>query len=134
MATESDVAALFERAEDIILGRYSQRFRNARISHRFDADDLVQLTFQRALRYASECNGDVLHWILKIAANCARTEIRAHRKVKRRSVCSEMSLSQERDGESVTIDLDGDEVDPLDAEIQREKSRHVHACLNRLTP
>lgn len=114
-------------AGPIIRKRYQQRLRS--IQHRFDVDDLVQVTSMKASRKYDTCRGqsiaDVRNWILKIAHNSCRSAIVTHKKTAKRSTEAESAEVCEQPGPA--------EERP-DTLVTREQMKQVLSCLDRLSP
>jgi len=134
MSSQVDLVEVLIEAEPLIKDRYTRMLSS--ISHRFDTDDLYQVTCQRAYRSIARCQGqtpsEVKNWVMKIAANACRTAITAHKVSKIRATRLEkISVG--------VVDSDADSsIDPADATdmnanaVIREECRHMIACIDRL--
>lgn len=133
MSNHEELVAVLVKAERLIKDRYSRMLSS--ISHRFDTDDLYQVTCVRAVRSHSRCKGttssEVLNWVMKIAANQARTAITAHKVSAIRRVGSEkIAIGKVADDENGLDPQDShDAAALLDV---RAKCEHMLAVLERL--
>lgn len=134
MATEKDISEAFSVAEPVIQERYHRLFSRNRMSHRYDTDDLVQQTFYRACLARHQCQGQtvgaVVNWILKIAANTAKTAITHNKKTKRRSLSRERQLVVSRSDER-PMDFGFEDVGERSV-MNRAEVERLLVCLDRL--
>lgn len=134
MTDQVDMVAVMVAAEPVIKQRYERMLSS--ISHRFDTDDLYQVTCQRAYRSVSRCQGttpaEVHNWLMKIAANACRTAITAHRTSKVRSTKVEKISIGAANSEGTSLDPSDEGVGLSATAAIKEQCQHMLACIDRL--
>lgn len=134
MSDHVDLVAVMVAAEPVIKQRYERMLSS--ISHRFDTDDLFQVTCQRAYRSIKRCNGttpaEIHNWLMKIAANACRTAITAHKVSKVRSTKVEKISIGAASSEETTLDPSDQGTDLAASAAVKEQCQHMLACIDRL--
>lgn len=108
----------------------------ARAPRSQEREDVVQEVALRALKYAPRydaAKGSVGTWLKRIARSTVSDLHKYERRSKRRlGEGTTVQLGEEAGDYASTIPLDYRETGPLDALVQKETSRRVRSCVNRL--
>lgn len=134
MSDRVDLVQVLVEAEPLIKDRYTRMLSS--ISHRFDTDDLFQVTCERAFKSIDRCKGttaeEVHNWLMKIAANACRTAITAHKVSKIRATRLEKIPVGMSGDEPTATDPQDERVDMNASAVIREQTQHMLSCVDRL--